>query len=204
MELPSHAPGLMTGADRFGRGRCGGVLVSDHPGDRVRRRARARTRPISTMERPCSMPAAARPATPLQTRRTRPSSVAGLALKSPFGTFFAPEHLARSRRTASAAGARRISSPRCGRALRRTAVTTIRFSLQLVPADEARRMCATCSPISRLCRRSPGSVRDHDLPFPFKIRRVLGGWKFLFLDGRPFDARADQIGGVESRRLSRQ
>jgi len=31
-----------------------------------------------------------------------------------------------------------------------------------------------------------GKVRDHDLPFPFNIRRQLGGWKLLFLDGRPF------------------
>ena len=31
-----------------------------------------------------------------------------------------------------------------------------------------------------------GKVRDHDLPFPFNIRRTLGGWKFLFLDGKPF------------------
>jgi mono/diheme cytochrome c family protein len=31
-----------------------------------------------------------------------------------------------------------------------------------------------------------GKVRDHDLPFPFNIRRSVGGWKFLFLDGAPF------------------
>lgn len=31
-----------------------------------------------------------------------------------------------------------------------------------------------------------GSVRDHDVPFPFNIRRMLGGWKLLFLDGEPF------------------
>ena len=31
-----------------------------------------------------------------------------------------------------------------------------------------------------------GRVRDHDLPFPFNIRRTLGGWKLLFLDGEPF------------------
>ena len=31
-----------------------------------------------------------------------------------------------------------------------------------------------------------GKVRDHALPFPFNIRRTLGLWKFLFLDGRPF------------------
>jgi mono/diheme cytochrome c family protein len=30
-----------------------------------------------------------------------------------------------------------------------------------------------------------GKVRDHDVPFPFNVRRMLGGWKFLFLDGAP-------------------
>jgi mono/diheme cytochrome c family protein len=31
-----------------------------------------------------------------------------------------------------------------------------------------------------------GRVRNHDLPFPFTIRRTLGLWKLLFLDGQPF------------------
>lgn len=31
-----------------------------------------------------------------------------------------------------------------------------------------------------------GRARDHDLPFPFNIRRTLGIWKLLFLDGKPF------------------
>jgi mono/diheme cytochrome c family protein len=31
-----------------------------------------------------------------------------------------------------------------------------------------------------------GSIRDHDLPFPFNIRRTLGIWKLLFLDGKMF------------------
>lgn len=31
-----------------------------------------------------------------------------------------------------------------------------------------------------------GRVRDHDIRFPFNIRLLLGGWKFLYLDGRPF------------------
>ena len=30
-------------------------------------------------------------------------------------------------------------------------------------------------------------MRDHDLPIHFKIRRMLGVWKFLFLDGRAFE-----------------
>ncbi|MCP3477158.1 cytochrome c [Bradyrhizobium sp. CCGUVB1N3] len=36
----------------------------------------------------------------------------------------------------------------------------------------------------------PGRVRDHDLPFPFNIRRNVGVWKFLFMDGTPFVADA--------------
>jgi mono/diheme cytochrome c family protein len=31
-----------------------------------------------------------------------------------------------------------------------------------------------------------GSAREHDLPFPFNIRRNVGVWKFLFMDGKPF------------------
>jgi mono/diheme cytochrome c family protein len=32
----------------------------------------------------------------------------------------------------------------------------------------------------------PGRVRDHDLPFPFSVRRGLGLWKLAFLDGKVF------------------
>jgi mono/diheme cytochrome c family protein len=38
----------------------------------------------------------------------------------------------------------------------------------------------------------PGRVRDHDLGFPFNIRRMLGLWKFMFLDGKPFAPDASQ------------
>ncbi len=31
-----------------------------------------------------------------------------------------------------------------------------------------------------------GKARDHDLPIYFKFRRLLGGWKFFFLDGQQF------------------
>jgi mono/diheme cytochrome c family protein len=31
-----------------------------------------------------------------------------------------------------------------------------------------------------------GRARDHDVPFPFNIRRNVGVWKFLFMDGKPF------------------
>jgi mono/diheme cytochrome c family protein len=32
----------------------------------------------------------------------------------------------------------------------------------------------------------PGKVRDHDVPFPFNIRRNIGIWKWLFMNGKPF------------------
>jgi len=32
----------------------------------------------------------------------------------------------------------------------------------------------------------PGKVRDHDVPFPFDIRRNIGIWKLLFFDASPF------------------
>jgi len=31
-----------------------------------------------------------------------------------------------------------------------------------------------------------GKVRDHDVPFPFNIRRNVGIWKWLFMDNKPF------------------
>ena len=31
-----------------------------------------------------------------------------------------------------------------------------------------------------------GKVRDHDVPFPFNIRRNVGIWKLLFMDDKPF------------------
>src|SRR5260370_25865011 len=31
-----------------------------------------------------------------------------------------------------------------------------------------------------------GERRDHDVPFPFNVRRNIGIWKLLFMDGKPF------------------
>jgi mono/diheme cytochrome c family protein len=31
-----------------------------------------------------------------------------------------------------------------------------------------------------------GNTRDHDVPFPFDIRRNIGVWKWLFMDDRPY------------------
>lgn len=37
-----------------------------------------------------------------------------------------------------------------------------------------------------------GRVRDHDVPFPFNVRRAVGLWKLLFLDGKSFRPDAAQ------------
>ncbi|WP_454645694.1 c-type cytochrome [Bradyrhizobium liaoningense] len=37
-----------------------------------------------------------------------------------------------------------------------------------------------------------GKVRDHEVSFPFDIRRNIGIWKFLFMDGKPFVADASK------------
>ena len=50
----------------------------------------------------------------------------------------------------------------------------------------------------------PGKVRDHDVPFPFNIRRNVGIWKLLFMDDKPFIADPAHSVSVESRRLSGQ
>jgi mono/diheme cytochrome c family protein len=34
--------------------------------------------------------------------------------------------------------------------------------------------------------QAAGKIRDHEVPFPFNIRRNVGGWKFLFFDDKPF------------------
>jgi mono/diheme cytochrome c family protein len=38
----------------------------------------------------------------------------------------------------------------------------------------------------------PGKARDHDVPFPFDIRRIVGVWKFLFMDGKPYQPDASR------------
>ncbi|NPU67695.1 c-type cytochrome [Bradyrhizobium sp. 83012] len=37
-----------------------------------------------------------------------------------------------------------------------------------------------------------GRSRDHDMPFPFNIRRTLGIWKLLFFDDKPFVTNASR------------
>jgi mono/diheme cytochrome c family protein len=122
-------------------------------------------------------------ATPDQPDRTRLGG--GLGLKSPFGTFYAP-NISPDRND----GIGRWSEADFVIALWKG---TSPFGEHYFPAfpytsyqrmrlEDVRDLFAHLKTLPAVA----GRVRDHDMPFPFKIRRTLGGWKWLFLDGEPF------------------
>jgi mono/diheme cytochrome c family protein len=109
----------------------------------------------------------------------------GLALESPFGTFYAPN----------------ISSDRddgIGRWNEADFITALwkgtspdrqhfypafpYTSYQRIALDDARDLFAYLRTLPAVAGMAP----PHQVPFPFSWRRLLGGWKFLFLDGQPF------------------
>src|SRR5450631_2934854 len=122
-------------------------------------------------------------AVPKQPDKTRLGG--GLALNSPFGTFYVPNISSDPKDGIGAwTDAQFITALTKGTspegehyypAFPYTSYQHIRF-------DDLRDLFAylkTLPPVQ-------GRVRDHDLPFAFKIRRMLGLWKLLFLDGEPF------------------
>lgn len=61
-------------------------------------------------------------------------------------------------------------------------------SYQRARVDDVRDLFAylkTLAPVA-------GKPRDHELPFPFNIRRNVGIWKWLFMDGKPHTAEASR------------
>jgi mono/diheme cytochrome c family protein len=107
----------------------------------------------------------------------------GLALKSPFGTFFAPNispdpadgigawkvvDLANAMRTGVSPGAEHYYPAFPYTSFQRVAIEDIRDLMAFL---------RTLAPVS-------GKSRGHDLAFPFNIRRGLGLWKLMFLDGK--------------------
>ncbi len=83
----------------------------------------------------------------------------GLAIPSPFGTFYAPNI---SPDPADGIG-RWTEAEFVGAVTKGISPTGLK----------------TLTPVS-------GKVRDHDVPFPFNIRRNIGIWKLLFFDDKPF------------------
>ncbi|WP_027545145.1 cytochrome c [Bradyrhizobium sp. WSM2254] len=111
----------------------------------------------------------------------------GLALGSPFGTFYAPnispdpaDGIGRWSEADFVSAVMRGVSPEGKHYFPAFPYT----SYHLAKVEDVRDLFAylkTLPPVS-------GKVRDHDLPFPFNVRRNVGIWKLLFKDGKPFVA----------------
>ncbi|HEV2560105.1 MAG TPA: cytochrome c [Microvirga sp.] len=122
-------------------------------------------------------------ATPNQEDRTRLGG--GYALKSPFGTFYVPN--ISSHRTD---GIGSWTAADFVRAMREGVSPDGRHYYPAFPYTSYQRMPATdLADMFAYMQTFPaveGRARDHDLPFPFTIRRGVGLWKLAFLNGKPF------------------
>jgi mono/diheme cytochrome c family protein len=115
----------------------------------------------------------------------------GLALKSPFGTFYVPnisqnpvDGIGRWSEADFVTAMMRGTSP-AGRHYFPSLPYTSYAKMKL---EDVRDLFAYL----RTLPQAAGKVREHDVPFPFNIRRNVGGWKFLFFDDKPFVADASK------------
>jgi mono/diheme cytochrome c family protein len=122
-------------------------------------------------------------ATPNQDDRTRLGG--GLGLKSPFGTFYAPnispdpnEGIGQWSEADFVTAMVKGTSPEGSHLFPAFPYT----SYQRMRLDDVRDLFAHLKTLPAVQDKS----KPHDIPFPFNIRRTLGVWKFLFLDGKPF------------------
>jgi mono/diheme cytochrome c family protein len=128
-------------------------------------------------------------ATPNQDDKTRLGG--GLGLKSPFGTFYVPnispdqnDGIGKWSEADFVTAMFKGTSPD-GRHYFPAFPYT---SYQRMRTEDVRDLFAYIKTLSAV----QGRVRDHDVPFPFNVRRTLGGWKLLFLDGKPFQPNASK------------
>ena len=109
----------------------------------------------------------------------------GVAIPSPFGTFYAPNI---SQNPVDGIG--RWSEANFVTAmLKGTSPAGQHYfpafpypSYQHMTLEDVRDLFAYLKTLPQVA----GKVREHDVAFPFNIRRLVGVWKFLFLDGKPF------------------
>jgi mono/diheme cytochrome c family protein len=122
-------------------------------------------------------------ATPGQKDQTKLGG--GLPLKSPFGTFYPPNI---SSDPADGIGgwseAQFISAMAKGTspAGEHLYPAFPYTSYQRMSMNDLRDLLAYLKTLPAVTGRAPA----HELPFPFDQRRLVGGWKLLFLDGLPF------------------
>jgi len=109
----------------------------------------------------------------------------GLAIPSPFGTFYAPNIS-----PDLADGIGRWSEAEFVRAVTQgVSPAGVHYfpafpytSYAHAKVEDIRDLFAYLKTLSPV----PGKVRNHAVPFPFDIRRNIGIWKWLFMDGKPF------------------
>ena len=109
----------------------------------------------------------------------------GLALGSPFGTFYVPnispdptDGIGRWTETQFVNAVMRGVSPTGVHYFPAFPYTTYAHA-KVADIRDLFAYLRTLAPVS-------GKVRDHDVPFPFDIRRNIGIWKLLFMDDKPF------------------
>ena len=122
-------------------------------------------------------------AVPNQPDRTRLGG--GLALASPFGTFYAPnispdpnDGIGKWSETDFVRAVMKGISPEGTHYFPAFPYTSYAHA----KSDDVRDLFAYLKTLPAVA----GKVRDHDLPFPFNIRRNVGIWKLLFFDDRLF------------------
>ena len=122
-------------------------------------------------------------AVPDQPDRTRLGG--GLAIRSPFGTFYAPnispdptDGIGRWIEANFVNAVTKGISPQGAHYFPAFPYT----SYAHVKIEDVRDLFAFLKTLPTVS----GKVRDHDLPFPFSIRRNVGIWKLLFMDDKPF------------------
>ncbi len=109
----------------------------------------------------------------------------GLALNSPFGTFYVPNISPDAKdgigkwSEANFVTALWKGTSEYGGNLYPAFPYTSYQHMQLNDVRDLFAYLKTLPPV-------PGKVRQHDLSFPFNEHRLLGGWKLLFLRGGPF------------------
>jgi mono/diheme cytochrome c family protein len=109
----------------------------------------------------------------------------GLAIPSPFGTFYAPnispdpvDGIGRWTEAEFVNAVTKGISPAGFHYFPAFPYT----SYQHAKLEDVRDLFAYLKTLAAVS----GKVRDHDVPFPFNVRRNIGIWKLLFMDGKPF------------------
>jgi mono/diheme cytochrome c family protein len=122
-------------------------------------------------------------ATPDQEDRTKLGG--GMALKSPYGTFYPPnissdpnDGIGGWSEADFVTALWKGTSPDGSHYYPAFPYT----SYQHMKLDDVRDLFAYLKTLPPM----QGRVRDHDMPFPFNIRLLVGGWKLLYLNGEPF------------------